>query len=219
MLAEQRSVLNPTPATALTAPSTQRVDTRLIVGLVGLAFLTIVVFIMLARYEGQAGPVGEAPTFWPEASAISRGATRPTLLLFVHPECPCTRASIHELAAALEGRANDVELVIVRVGRAIDSELAPQSRGALARALPGARVVDDPEAIEAERFGARTSGHALLFDMAGRRLYSGGLTLARGHEGNSFARVALIAALDGHHATGAPIYGCQLANESREDAR
>ena len=40
----------------------------------------------------------EAPARWPEASALVRNADGPTLVLFAHPKCPCTDASLAELA-------------------------------------------------------------------------------------------------------------------------
>ena len=47
-----------------------------------------------------------------------------------------------------------------------------------------------------ERFGLVSSGHALLYDENGRLLFSGGLTNARGHAGNSVGRNAIVAILN-----------------------
>ncbi|HKS16351.1 MAG TPA: hypothetical protein VJU16_03510, partial [Planctomycetota bacterium] len=38
---------------------------------------------------------------------------------------------------------------------------------------------------EARRFGIETSGHVLLFSPGGARLFSGGITSARGHSGDN----------------------------------
>jgi glyoxylase-like metal-dependent hydrolase (beta-lactamase superfamily II) len=54
-----------------------------------------------------------------------------------------------------------------------------------AAAIPGVTVLVDPDGLEAERFGAKTSGHVLVYDSAGRLLFSGGITGSRGHEGDN----------------------------------
>ena len=43
----------------------------------------------------QAGPT---PSDWPRDSVIPLDGRRPTLLMFLHPLCPCSRASVEELA-------------------------------------------------------------------------------------------------------------------------
>src|SRR5687767_8113377 len=67
------------------------------------------------RYKAKPGAVAEAPTTWPAASAIARAADRPTLIMHAHPLCPCTRASLDELAEIMErfhGRVNAVVLFL-----------------------------------------------------------------------------------------------------------
>src|SRR5437764_11181712 len=57
--------------------------------------------LVLMRYEVTPGATGPAPDRWPADSRLPRAADRPTVLLFAHPRCPCTRASLGEFAAAL----------------------------------------------------------------------------------------------------------------------
>ena len=52
-----------------------------------------------------------------------------------------------------------------------------------ARAIPDVRVIEDES--EAHVFGAATSGQVLLYDEAGKLVFRGGITPARGHEGDS----------------------------------
>src|ERR1043165_2147388 len=49
-------------------------------------------------YENSPGQSGTPPTTWPTESAIKRTDGLPTLVLFIHPHCPCSRATIGELA-------------------------------------------------------------------------------------------------------------------------
>src|SRR5690606_19845779 len=52
----------------------------------------------LLRYGHAPGAAGLAPAAWPDDCGLARAPDRPTLLLFAHPRCPCTVASVHELA-------------------------------------------------------------------------------------------------------------------------
>jgi hypothetical protein len=95
-------------------------------------------------------------------------------------------------------------------------DLAGDGESIAPRAIPGVPSVDDEGGVEAKRFGVATSGHVLLFDRAGRLLFSGGITPARGHEGDSLGRDALIERLAGTRTISgpatSPVFGCPLAN-------
>ena len=62
---------------------------------------TAAVFTGLAlvwRYKATPGAEADAPRTWPAASSVRHVPGRPTLVMFAHPKCPCTRASLDELA-------------------------------------------------------------------------------------------------------------------------
>src|SRR5947209_1990485 len=52
----------------------------------------------LWTYASTAAPQAQAPVQWPVPSNLSHDAMLPTLVMAVHPKCPCSRASIGELA-------------------------------------------------------------------------------------------------------------------------
>src|SRR5437868_14711201 len=52
---------------------------------------------VLFNYENTPGTVGASPQAWPTAQ-IERATDRPTLVMVAHPHCPCTKASVGELA-------------------------------------------------------------------------------------------------------------------------
>src|SRR5712675_1077898 len=63
--------------------------------------------VVIASYSNAPGATREAPVQWPIASQISLDGHRPTLIMFVHPHCPCTQASVCELErllASCQGR-------------------------------------------------------------------------------------------------------------------
>lgn len=187
----------------------------------------------LARYENTPGPVGEAPVLWPGETAIPFAADRLNVVMLVHPKCACSRASLHELKALVEPGA---QKLVAHVLFLIPENAGPDWRATdlwqYAAALPNTCLHADAQGTEAKRFGATTSGHVLVFDGQGRRLFSGGLTNSRGQTGNSTG-VALIKNLadQPHPARSAtPTFGCPLfqagqkspvaatANSSKEPA-
>jgi len=165
--------------------------------------------VLLWSYKLAPGAVGAVPPTWPAASTLPRTAGRATVVLFAHPRCPCTRASLAELGALAEELGPEVDVVIAAAEFAGVAETAEFS--ALVGRVPRARRVADPERREAQRFGARTSGQVVVYGRAGELLFSGGITDARGHAGSSAGRARIQQILAGHAATAhAPVFGCNL---------
>jgi len=172
-------------------------------------------FGVLWRYKSTPGGQGRPPVQWPAQSAIFRNPNGATLLMFVHPRCPCTHASISELARLLARVPTRLQTHVVVAEPAgvpvgwTDTELVQR-----AHAIPGVDVVRDEAGREAARFHAIVSGLAVLYDASGRRLFSGGITASRGHEGDSFGRERLLAALSGKPADRdeSPVFGCALSS-------
>jgi hypothetical protein len=83
---------------------------------------------------------------------------------------------------------------------------------ASAAAIPGVRVMSDEDGAEARLFGALVSGSTLLYAPDGRRLFSGGVTPARGHAGDNAGLDALASFLtrDGSGIPHTPVFGCLL---------
>jgi hypothetical protein len=172
---------------------------------------------LLFRYQMSPGTAAIPPLKWPAESSIQRIPGMPTLVLTLHPHCPCSRATVTELAALMthcQGRVAAHVLFLKPAGFPVDWEKTDLWDNA-AR-LPGVAVSGDPEGIEAARFHASTSGQALLYDAAGKLLFNGGITGARGHSGENAGRTALVALLSNRTTTlrQTPVYGCSLLNSN-----
>ncbi len=166
----------------------------------------------LLNYESAPGAVAAVPQTWP-ASQVALASDRSTLVMLAHPHCPCTRASVGELAqvmARIQGKANAYVLFAKPAGSGADWEDTGLRRSAAA--IPGVTVLSDPDGAEARRFGAETSGHTLLFASDGRLLFTGGITPSRGHAGDNAGASAIVAAA--HAGTPARdetfVFGCSL---------
>ena len=136
-----------------------------------------------------------------------------TLVMFAHPLCPCTQASVSELERVLVHAPSSTQcrILFVHPGR----EQPGWGRSDLwdrAASIPGAIVESDVLGIEARRFHVGTSGHVLLYDASGMLLFSGGITGLRAHEGDNFGKTALLDRLFGrvHEFEQAEVFGCPL---------
>ena len=168
--------------------------------------------LALFNYANTPGRDGCAPRQWVADSAIKHDSGIPTLVMFAHPRCPCTRASIGELNSLMAHCRGKVSANVVFY-RPKSAEQWPESDlWRSAAAIPGVKVRWDDDGIEARRFHAQTSGSTLLYDSQGRLLFSGGITGARGHAGDNAGHAAVAALLLGSvpDLTKTPVFGCAL---------
>lgn len=173
----------------------------------------------LWRYGMTPAAAAAAPVTWP-ASAREAASDKPTLLVFLHPKCPCSRTTVSELADILARRKDQprVRVAMLRPG-AMEPGWEQTSLWRNAAALPGAELKPDLDGTLAKQFGAVTSGQILLYAPSGQLVFNGGITAGRGHAGDNAGRRALVAALESISAssrpladTPSPVFGCELFN-------
>jgi hypothetical protein len=149
---------------------------------------------------------------------VSRAPGKTTLVMLLHPKCPCSRATLAELARLL-GDAGDRIEAFVFVADLHDGD-DPRTGGLWARAaaIPGVHVALDTDGLVARTLGAHTSGQVVAYAPDGRWVFSGGLTSSRAHEGPSEGQALLLAgALDGFSRQDTtPVFGCGLSNEPQD---
>jgi hypothetical protein len=165
------------------------------------------------RYETTPGSVGAVSSKWPAVSVVPRQTDKPTLLMLVHPHCPCSRASVGELAQVMAhavGKVNAYVLFVKPTGAGAGWDDTDLRRSAAA--IPGVTVFTDENGVEASRFGAGTSGHTLVFGADGTLVFSGGITASRGHAGRNAGESAVLAALNQQPVplSRTPVFGCAL---------
>ncbi|MBL8793932.1 MAG: RedB protein [Planctomycetia bacterium] len=166
----------------------------------------------LERYEAAAGAKLVSPAAWPADTGLKLVPHRLTLVLALHPRCPCSRVTVAHLADLLARHPDRVSATILLY----HPEAEPADADVVAGLPIEATVIRDPEARLAQQFGAVTSGHVLLFRADGGLAFSGGLTRGRGQEGDNPGRQALLRCLEG--ADGEPlhtaVFGCPLTPPS-----
>jgi hypothetical protein len=179
------------------------------VGSLGMGFRALIL------HERTAGAQVEAPVLWPEGTAITRDSSLPTLVVVLHASCPCSSATVSELARLM---ARTTPHLALRVLFVVPSGLQtdPRSSDLWSRVvtIKGAVASTDLGGREARRFGALTSGQVLLFDTGGRRVFQGGITASRGHEGDNAGRSAIEALVAQEPAPSrSEVFGCALHEE------
>lgn len=165
------------------------------------------------RYEATPGRAAAASD-WPTGGPLVRETGRPTIVTFVHPDCPCSRVGLQQLAELVRSHAGAAGTTVVIVGAPGLERLEQGVNARTARTIPDARIVLDPKGEEARRFGAETSGQTFAFSPEGRLLFRGGVTASRGHAGPNAGIDALEAILEGRPTNvTTPVYGCALRSE------
>ena len=174
---------------------------------------------MLAAYANSSAPAQHAPPEWPVGTSIGLSERGSTLIMFAHPRCPCTRASLGELEKIVARFQGSVTpwVVFFKPSGADESWDQTDLRESAA-AMPGVHVVSDPDGVEARRFNATTSGQTVLYNDRGELLFSGGITLARGHAGDNTGRSAVESYLDDTAPVcrQTPVFGCPIAVSSEQ---
>lgn len=185
--------------------------------------LVVAGFALLWTYEATPGAQQPAPPHWPAASRLRPDPSRPTLVLAIHPHCPCSRATLEELAEIMARCGDRLRThVLFYYPAGEEEDWAHGGMWERAAAIAGVQIWGDVEGVEGQRFGAATSGHAVLYSAAGERLFSGGITATRGHAGDNAGRRAILAVAGGDSIPGptnTPVFGCPLCAKQASDTK
>lgn len=180
------------------------------------AALVLTGFGYLMHYTATAGVGDRGVSVWPSDTSVARQGGRATLIVFMHPVCPCSRATVNELSKLLTHVANSVDAIAVFVRPpGFDAGWERAELWDNAARIPGVRCLVDPGGNEARRFGAATSGYSLLYDPKGALVFRGGITAARSHEGDNVGENAILSWVRDGKADVAetPAFGCPLFDE------
>lgn len=169
--------------------------------------------VSMTDYATRPGAEGISPADFSLSDDGEQPRTlRPTLLVFAHPYCPCSRATFAELAR-LNERVKDAVNIKVFFYQPPDQsrEWVESALWREAAAIPNASVEAAGD-TDLEKFGALTSGQVILYGTDNRLVFSGGITRARGHEGDNDGRTTIESFLAGKSVTlsRTPVFGCAL---------
>jgi hypothetical protein len=175
--------------------------------------------VTLARHDLTPGV--EAPSvagsYVLQAAKIGEG--KKTIIMFVHPKCPCSTASLEELRQlmAQHGSQLNATVVMFRSSGAADDGTR-SAAWATAQQIPGAEVRADLDGTQAKQCGAQTSGQVFLYDESGALQFEGGITGSRGHPGDNNSLDTLAALVTKKQPPQSapartPVFGCPIYSE------
>jgi len=179
-------------------------------------------FVALWVHAAKQGSLGGPISHWPAESTLPLHADLPTLVVFIHPECPCSRATLDHLRPLAE--KGDTSIVLVTMTPPIGESTLPRGVGchqqiASLAEKPNVVRIDDVGGDEAKRFDATTSGSCFLFTPDSRSVFQGGVTSGRGHRGANAGLRMMTDRIGGKSESAAtyPVFGCSLQSEEAED--
>lgn len=192
-------------------------ETKVVLGLWLAVVISLEVILVIAM-STPAQTLAALDRF-PAAAGELHRAGRPTLVLFAHPKCPCTSASIEELARVMAHINGQVDAYVFFLRPdGVGPGWEKTSQWYDAASIPGVIVACDEQGKLAATFQASTSGATFLYDGSGRLIFSGGITSARGHAGDNDGSDAILAAvLDNCQKSKCTnIFGCTLLDGANE---
>lgn len=170
--------------------------------------------VWLAAYGLTEGASGDVLSRHP-VLASGRSTGQYQLEMFIHPRCPCTRASVAQLAQVISRCGDRVQAVVWVFHPDDEPTWGHTDLWDAAETIPGVIVNPDRQGQRAAAFGAMTSGHVLLYDRGGDLVFSGGITAARGHEGDNLGCASVVELLKVGTSSVAqsPVFGCPISGE------
>ena len=179
-----------------------------------IAFWSLVIGIgtvWMTDYNSRPGRAAVSPAILPDDD-LKQFEYLPKVLVFLHPQCPCSRATLAELARLNTRNAGlaDVHIFFYQPSDQAD-EWSKTDLWRQAAAIPNVSV-DIIGKEKLQKFGAITSGQILLYDTQKRLVFSGGITDGRGHEGDNDGRESIEKYLQTGETTVSqtPVFGCIL---------
>jgi len=179
---------------------------------------------VLQRYANTPGQAAIPPHDWPAESQLLLSRHRPTLVVFAHPRCPCTRATLSELESIMAQCHDRLTAHILFIQPdGVGADWRDTDLWTMADRIPGAIVTTDRNGQESRRFGAAISGQAVLYSTGQTLAFAGGITASRGHVGANVGRSTIIEIVRPTHEAGSTrntcsVFGCPLQNTEWNDS-
>jgi hypothetical protein len=175
----------------------------------------IACFAALAHYSYQPGDAGLPPMLSRTSLLVSIPKGHHLLVMGLHPQCPCSRASLAELERLIARCEGQLQCVVLAYQPRTAGSWEDSSTVEFAKHLPDTKVVTDFDGQLAEQFKIHTSGGVVLYSPHGEPEFHGGITSARGHEGDNVGSESIVGWVFGRSLRyqSSPVFGCGLQDK------
>lgn len=190
-------------------------------GLLAIAWLVTIAVVLRGwmDFEHSPGRNVRPQAQWPVSTQLRLDRDHGTLVVFLHPFCPCSRATLERLEQVLSDSSKKPTCCFMIAPVASSVEIDARSANLrLAKAMSPSRTFIDGNKSEARLFDPTTSGHVFYYDAGGSLRFSGGVLVERGsNQPNTFAE-ALYRAINNptYPVVHTPVFGCSLVGASIE---
>lgn len=175
-------------------------------------FCICLIKVSAIKYDTTPSKGIDPTSEWPAHSLISR-SNGWSLVVALHPKCPCSRATVAELERLLANCDKKLNAVLLfDHPEQFGSEWVHSELWNYAAHIPQTTLIDDMNGRETDLFHATVSGETFLYDPHGRLAFHGGLTESRGHEGDNWEENAILQLVRGAKVPvhQGPIFGCTI---------
>jgi hypothetical protein len=184
----------------------------LVAAVIAWAAIVVAGNLWMTAYSSQPSGSATSPDRLPSAIRAEMSNERPTLLVFLHPYCPCSRATLAELERIT---ADYPDIADIKAYFYLPSDQtedwAHSDTWIKAERNPALSLftIDEEQLKE---LGTVTSGQVMLYDKNGDLVFSGGITPARGHEGDNVGSESIKAFFASGYAEvpTSLVFGCSL---------
>ena len=181
------------------------------------AFLTA----QLIAFGARPGEKAQTAKSFPQTTKLKLTKDKFTVVAFLHPQCPCSKATIGELEEFMGNHGDDstaYALFLKPVG--CNEEFARSELFEQSSRIKGVQTIVDNDGLEAKIFGSKTSGQVMVYDPRGCLVFSGGITSSRGHYGDNdgLDAVCNIVQKKEKSIECSEVYGCPLFASTTEIA-
>ncbi|MDR3612449.1 MAG: hypothetical protein P4L53_02720 [Candidatus Obscuribacterales bacterium] len=180
------------------------------------AYLTV----QLIEFGTRPGQKAQTISQFPADSKLKLVRGKFTIVAFLHPQCPCSKASVGELEELMQHSSDDATAYALFLKPTGCSEkFAKSDLFEQTSKINGVHALVDEDGREAGIFGSKTSGQMMIYNPEGRLVFSGGITSSRGHFGDNLGLDTALQSIGKKRNTFecTDVYGCPLFASNTSD--
>jgi hypothetical protein len=185
----------------------------------GVAILALWAVLLVGGFRGLLQYETTSTPFRPAPSTDDRfpAAGKPSLIIALHPKCPCSRASVAELVKIYSHATNQFKITVLAYKPSSEPNSWVESDSLRSIRDLNPEIIIDRDGAEASRLGMTTSGQVIVYDRSGHLVFNGGITGSRGHQGDNVGEQTVLAEINGvrdGRNSSAPVFGCSIFDRS-----
>ncbi len=171
----------------------------------------IISLYYISSYMFKVSENPQACPIYPNNQQIIFDKTKDNLILFIHPFCPCSHATVNELKRVLAKTNANIAINVVFIKPKGLKSIQQNDLYQEISQIKGVNIIFDRSNVLAGAFNINTSGSILLYDINGNLIFQGGITGGRAEEGDNLGKSRLIQALKNESGKWqSPVFGCSL---------